>query len=189
LAAHLGNLDRESTKGDAMTITATEQRTAAPTRWTLDPHESSVEFAVKTFWGLATVHGRFDRFDGSYENGPNGTTIELTIDADSLDTGNTTRDKHLRSAGFFHVAEHPQVRFTSTRVHYVRDGILHVVGHLEAAGRSVLLEFPALVQPIGDSFQIEATTTVDQQELGMSSGTLGMIRRPVTLHVTARLST
>jgi hypothetical protein len=44
------------------------------------------------------------------------------------------------------------------------------------------------VQPIGDSFQIEATTTVDQQELGMSSGTLGMIRRPVTLHVNARLS-
>ena len=171
-----------------MTITATEQRTAAPTRWTVDPHESSVEFAVKTFWGLATVHGRFDRFDGSYENGPDGTTIELTIDADSLDTGNRTRDGHLRSAGFFHVAEHPQVRFTSTGVHHGRDGILHVVGHLEAAGRSVLLEFPATVRHDGDGIEIEATTTVDQRKLGMSTGTLGMIRHPVTLHVNARLS-
>jgi polyisoprenoid-binding protein YceI len=176
-------------KGDAMTITATEQRTATPTRWTVDPHKSSVEFAVKTFWGLATVHGSFDRFDGSYENGPDGTTIELRIDAASLDTENTTRDRHLRAAGFFHVAEHPQVRFTSTSVDYVHDGILHVVGHLEAAGTSVLLEFPALIQPIGDSFQIEATTTVDQQELGMTSGMLGMIRRPVTLRVMARLRT
>jgi polyisoprenoid-binding protein YceI len=63
------------------------------------------------------VHGRFDRFDGSYEVGPSGTTIELTIDADSLDTGHATRDKHLRSTDFFHIVEHPQVRFTSTRVH------------------------------------------------------------------------
>ena len=102
-----------------MTTTEFEQRTAAPTRWTVDPDETSVEFAVKTFWGLMTVHGRFDRFDGSYEVGPDGTTIELTIDADSLDTGHATRDEHLRSTDFFHVVEHPQVRFTSTRVHHV----------------------------------------------------------------------
>ena len=71
---------------------------------------------MKTFWGLLTVRGHFDRFSGSYEVGPDGATIELTIDADSLDTGNANRDKHLRSTDFFRVAEHPQVRFTSTRV-------------------------------------------------------------------------
>ena len=52
-----------------MTATAIEQRT---TRWTVDSDETSVEFAVKTFWGLTTVHGRFDRFGGSYEVGPAG---------------------------------------------------------------------------------------------------------------------
>jgi len=171
-----------------MSTTATEPRTAAPTRWSVDLDQSSVEFTVKAFWGLATVHGRFDRFDGSYENGPEGTTVALTIDADSLDTGNTTRDKHLRSPGFFHVAEHPHVRFMSTRVHAVGGGVLHVVGRLEAAGKSVLLEFPAIVRPVAGGIEVEATTTVDQRELGMSSGTLGMIRRPATLHVTARLS-
>ena len=77
---------------------------------------------------------------------PDGTTIELTIDADSLDTGHATRDKHLRSTDFFHVVEHPQVRFTSTRVHHVTDEILHVVGHLEAAGKVVPLEFAATVR-------------------------------------------
>jgi polyisoprenoid-binding protein YceI len=171
-----------------MTTTATEQRTAPSTRWTVDPDESSVEFSVKTFWGLMTVRGRFDRFDGSYAVGPDGTTIELTIDADSLDTGNRTRDKHLRSTDFFHVAAHPQVRFTSTRVHDVGAGILHVVGRLEAAGKVVSLEFPATVQPAGDGLEVEATTTLDQREFEMSNGTLGMIRRPVTLHVKARLS-
>ena len=168
-----------------MTITAIEQAT---TRWTVDPENTFVEFEVKTFWGLAAVHGRFDTFEGSYRTGPDGATIELTIDVDSLDTGNKTRDKHLSSPDFFHVAEHPQVRFTSTRVHNVGNGLLHVVGLLEAAGRSVLLEFPAVVRPAADGLEIEATTMVDQRELAMSSGTLGMIRRPVTLHVTARLS-
>jgi polyisoprenoid-binding protein YceI len=170
-----------------MTTTASEPTTVAPTRWTVDPDETSVEFAVKTFWGLMTVHGRFDRFDGSYEVGPDGTAIELTIDADSLDTGNGTRDKHLRSSDFFHLAEHPQVRFTSTRVHYVNDELLHVVGHLEAAGKVVPLEFPATVQQVDDALEVEATTTVDQRQLGMSSGQLGMIRQPATLHVKARL--
>ena len=144
-----------------MATTATEPRIAAPTRWTVDGDESSIEFAVKTFWGLTTVHGRFDRFDGSYETGPEGTKIELTIDADSLDTGNRTRDKHLRSPSFFDVAEHPHVRFSSTGIHDVGEGLLHVVGRLEAAGKSLLLEFPATVRPAGDGLEVEATTTVD----------------------------
>jgi polyisoprenoid-binding protein YceI len=96
-----------------MTATLTEQKVAAPTRWSIDDAESSIEFAVKTFWGLTTLHGRLDRFDGWYEVGPDATTVELTIDADSLDTGNETRDKHLRSADFFRAADYPQVGFST----------------------------------------------------------------------------
>ena len=171
-----------------MTITATEQRVAAPTRWKVDPGESSVEFVVKSFWGMTTVHGRFDRFEGFYETGPAGTAIELAIDADSLDTGNRTRDKHLSSPDFFHVAEHPQVWFISTRVRDVGGGRLHVAGRLQAGGRNVPLEFPAIVRTVPGGLEVEATTTIDQRQLEMSEGTLGMIRRPVTVHVTARLS-
>jgi polyisoprenoid-binding protein YceI len=169
-----------------MTATLTERRT---THWAVEPEATSVDFAVKTFWGLMTVHGRFDRFDGSYDVDPGGTTIELAIEAASIDTGHATRDEHLRSSNFFHVVEHSQVRFTSTRVHHVTDEILHVVGHLEAAGKVVPLEFAAAVRQLGDdALEIEATTTVDHRQLGMSSGRLGMIRPPATLHVKARLS-
>jgi polyisoprenoid-binding protein YceI len=171
-----------------MTIIMSEQRAVAPTRWSVDPDATSVDFAVETFWGLTTIRGRFDRFDGSYEVGPDGTKIELTLDADSLDTGNRTRDKHLRSSDFFRVAEHPEVRFTSTRVRDARDGTLHVEGNLEAAGSVVPLEFDATVQHVDDALEVEGTTIVDQRQLGMSSGPLGMIRPPATLHVKARLS-
>ena len=171
-----------------MTTIESEQRAAAQTRWTVDPDGTAVEFAVKTFWGLLTVHGRFDRFDGWYEVGPSGTTIKLTIDAESLDTGHATRDKHVRSSDFFDVVEHSKVRFTSTRVHHVTSEILHVAGHLEAAGMVVPLEFVATVRQFDDTLEVETTTTIDQRRLGMSSGRLGMIRPPATLHVKARLS-
>ncbi len=170
-----------------MTIITSEERAVAPIHWSIERDETVVEFTVKTFWGLMTVHGCFDRLDGSYELGASGTTIELTIDADSLDTGNATRDKHLRSTDFFDVVEHPQVRFTSTRVHHVTSEILQVVGNLEVAGIAEPLEFAVTVQPAGDGLAVEATTTVDQRRFGMSSGLLGMIRRPATLHVEALL--
>ena len=89
--------------------------------WTVDPTRTKVEFEVEHFWGLHTVRGRFRRFDGVYFLGPAGPEIELTIDAGSVDTGNSARDRHLRSADFFDVDEHPQVRFTSTQVDRARE--------------------------------------------------------------------
>ena len=109
-------------------------QTTAPRRWKLDSARSIVEFRVPTFWGLSTVVGHFDRFDGFYgRDSEDVLAIELAIDADSLDTGNGTRDRHLRAERFFNVRAHPQVRFTSTLVNDL-GGTLAVVGHLEAAG-------------------------------------------------------
>ena len=46
-----------------MTTTETERR---PTHWIVQVEDASVDFAVKTFWGLATVHGRFDLFTADW---------------------------------------------------------------------------------------------------------------------------
>jgi len=171
-----------------MTIIENTPRASVRTRWAVDPESSSVEFAVKTFWGLSTVRGRFERFDGVYDAGPDGQSIELAIDAGSLTTEHGKRDEHLRSPDFFHIAGHPQVRFTSTSVSPAGDGMLHVQGGLQAAGVVVPLEFDAAVRQVGNELEIEAETTVDPRLFGMSSGHLGMIRPPARLHVTARLS-
>ncbi len=170
-----------------MTTMLEEQTTAVTQRWSVDRAASSIDFAVKGFWGLLTVRGRFDRFDGYYEVGPNGMEIELTIQADSLETRNVLRDTHLRSEDFFNVALHPSVRFRSTRVEAAGDGVLRVEGTLQAAGAIVPLELDASVREVGSELEIEAMTTVDQRLFGMSSGLLGMVRSPARLHVTARL--
>jgi hypothetical protein len=120
------------------TPTSTEQKQPAAIRqWTLDLARSTAEFRVRHFWSLITVSGHFDRFGGTYTVGPDSRQIELTIDADSLVTGNRRRDKHLRSADFFHVAAHPRTRFRSNSVVDAGDGTLRVSGELEAAGKMV----------------------------------------------------
>ena len=165
--------------------TTIEQTTVE--RWKADPTRTTVEFEVKHLWGLHTVRGRFRRLDGAYIVGSDGSEIELTIDAASIDTGVARRDEHLRSPDFFFVALHPQVRFRSTRVTGLGNGEVHVTGVLEAAGTSVPLEFDASVSVIDGELELEATTTVDQGRFGMSEGPLGNVRPPTTVHVRARL--
>jgi polyisoprenoid-binding protein YceI len=170
-----------------MSTTIIKQERAASGRWPVESDGSFAHFAVKTFWGLVTVRGGFQRFDGSYEVDPHGASIEMVIDADSIDTGNEKRDGHLRSADFFGIAEHPQVRFTSTSVRDAGDGLLQVEGHLEAAGRVVPLQFDAALRKVDDELQLEATTAIDPRDFGMHRGLLAMIRPPARLHVKARL--
>ena len=126
-------------------------------------------------------------FDGAYIVGPQGSAIELTIDAASVDTGCAARDRHLRSADFFGAEEHPQVRFTSTRVTGLGSGRVRVTGELEAAGQRVPLAFDASVRLVDGDLEFEATTTVDQSRFGMADGPLRNVRRPTTVRVKTRL--
>ena len=169
-----------------MSVTLTQTRTTVEW-WTADPARTTVEFEVEHFWGLHTVRGRFRRFDGVYVVGTAGLEIELTIDAASVDTGKPARDKHLRSADFFEVDAHRQVRFTSTRITGLGNGNVHVRGELEAAGTPVPVAFDASVRVIDGELELEATTTVDQRRLGMSQGPFRNVRPPAKLHVKTRL--
>jgi polyisoprenoid-binding protein YceI len=156
-------------------------------RWTADPSRATVEFEVQHLWGLHAVRGRFRSFDGTYVVGPGGSEIELTIDAASVDTGCAVRDRHLRSADFFGAEEHPQVRFTSTRVTGLGSGRARVSGELEAAGKRVPISFDASVRLVDGDLELEATAAVDQARFGMSDKPFHNVRRPTTLRVKTRL--
>ena len=169
--------------------TTTPQATALPsiesTRWRIDPTRSRVEFRTPTFWGLLTVKGHFERYEGTLDLRQDP-QIELTIEAASLNTNNKMRDKHLRSADFFDVANHPQVRFVSDSA--ALDGErLTVSGRLYAAGTSTPVDVDARLRRVDDELEVDATAYADHLELGMSRGTLGMIRTPSELIVRGRL--
>jgi polyisoprenoid-binding protein YceI len=169
----------------SQTAQPTEIGSPAATRWRIDPQRSSVEFRVPHYYGLLKVKGRFERYEGTLDLSGDP-AVELTIDADSVQTKQKARDKHLRSPDFFDAESHPHVRFKS-HTSILEGGRLHVEGHLEAAGHIVPLELEAVVHPLGDELELVAETTVDQRDLGMTWSPLGIARTPSKLIVKGRL--
>jgi len=147
------------------------------THWRLDPERSSIEFQVPAVWGLSTVKGSFSRFHGQLE----GSGVELTVEAESIDTANERRDKHLRSADFLDAARHPYIRFAG-----VMDGD-RIQGQLRARGVSLPLDAEAKVRRDGDELEFEVEAVADQRRLGMTWNRLGLVGAPTKMIVTGRL--
>ena len=168
-----------------MTRTASRTADLATGWWLIDPARSSAEFEVPSFHGLATVSGRFRRYVGTL-NMADPPTVALVIEADSLDTGNRRRDKHLRSATFFDAADYPWVRFEAD-VAELDGGEMQVRGELYAAGKHVPLEVEATVSAVGEELEIEASAVVDHRELGMRFSPLGLVGDHTRLLVRGRL--
>jgi polyisoprenoid-binding protein YceI len=174
--------------GDAA-ATAGGASPALPTgRWILDPENSRAEFAVKHFWGLITVRGHFNGVAGELSIDPAGAVGgELRIDATTLDTGNARRDKHLRSADFFGVDEHPHVVFTPSAVRRPDDSALEMEGQLAIAGHDEPLTLRVDAAHAAPELTLRATTVVDRRKFGMTWRPLGIAHNDATLTVDARL--
>ena len=154
-------------------------------RWQLDPQDSSVEFRARKLWGLVTVTGHFDDYEGRLELSANP-AVELTIAAASVRSGIGKRDRHLRSAAFFDAENHPRVRFISDSVD-LHDDTLEVRGRLSARGHSIPLALEAQVRRIDGELHIEAVTSALHRQLGMTWNPLGMIPSRSELFVKGHL--
>jgi polyisoprenoid-binding protein YceI len=106
-----------------------------PGTWEIDPSHQSFEFVARHL--MAKVRGRFPAASGvaTIAEVPEESTLEIEIDASSIDTQDETRDAHMRSNDFFGVEDHPTISFRSTAVgpaeeetHWQVDGDLTVKG-------------------------------------------------------------
>ena len=116
--------------------------TAADT-YTIDGSHSDVTFRIRHL--VSKVPGRFGKFEGKIVADPakpEASSVEFTIKADSIDTNNDQRDKHLRSADFFDVAKYPTVDFRSTKVTKTGDNHYDVAGTLKMHGVSKEIVLP-----------------------------------------------
>ena len=146
------------------------------TTWSVDPAHSHVEFAVKHLM-ISTVKGRFGVVRGSVRTDdadPARGQAEIEIDVDSIDTRETQRDAHLRSADFFDAEQFPKISFRSTRVSDAAGDRFTLIGDLTIHGvtREVALDVTSEGRGKdpwgGERAGFSATTKVKRSEFGLT---------------------
>jgi len=85
--------------------------------FTIDPLHTFPNFTIDHL-GFSTMHGRFGKTSGTLmvDEAKHSGSVDITIDASSVDTGYVKRDDHLRSPDFLNAAEFPEITFKSTKV-------------------------------------------------------------------------
>lgn len=149
---------------------------AATSEWKIDPNHSAAQFAVRHL-GLSTVRGAFTKLNGTVSLDDKDITkssVEVTIDATSVDTRVPDRDKDLRSDHFFDVAKYPTITFKSKKVEQVDPGKLKVTGDLTIHGvtKEVVLDVEGPTAPVKDPWgnqrsAVAATTKINRQDFGV----------------------
>jgi polyisoprenoid-binding protein YceI len=149
---------------------------AATSTWQIDPQHSSAQFAVRHL-GLSTVRGAFSKLSGTMlldDQDIRKSSVEVTIDVNTVDTREPDRDKDLRSERFFDVAHFPTMTFKSKKVEQLAPGKLRVTGELTIRGtsREVTLDVDGPTTPVRDPWGNQrlaatATTKINRQDYGV----------------------
>jgi polyisoprenoid-binding protein YceI len=153
-----------------MTSTTTAITTGT---WALDPTHTEIGFTVRHLIGK--VRGKFTGFEGTLVTAEDITasTVNVSVDLSTIDTGTAGRDDHLRSADFFEVESHPTMTFVSTRVAQKSDTDFVVAGDLTIKGVSKPVELKVeFLGQGGDPWGgtrvgVEATTEISRKEFGI----------------------
>lgn len=143
--------------------------------WTIDPVHSDVSYSVKHL-GLAKSKGSFVNVTGTVTTAEDilASSVVAQIDAGSVDSGNSQRDKHLVSADFFDVENHPTIEFRSTGIR--QDGDDYAIdGELTWRGVKVPVTLAAEFGGVGPNpandnattLGVSASATVNRRDFGV----------------------
>jgi len=144
--------------------------------YVLDPAHTRIGFVARHAM-ITKVHGEFEEFKGGGHldgDDPSRSTVQVTIEARSIQTRNQLRDDQLRGNDFLDMDNHPTITFTSTTVEQVDATTFAVTGDLTIRGvtRPVTVEFEltgATHDPWGN-FRVgfEGRTTINRKDWGVS---------------------
>lgn len=100
--------------------------------WKIDSQHTEINFTVRHMM-ISNVRGRFEKFDGEVEfdeENPSASSVDVKIDAASINTKERQRDDHLRSADFLNAEKYPYLTFKSKRVEVIDDQHGRIIGDL-----------------------------------------------------------
>jgi polyisoprenoid-binding protein YceI len=154
--------------------------------WVLDPRRSSIRLKSKVM-GLVPVSGVFRQVSGNGTVSPDGgVSGTVTVAAASIDTNNTRRDTHLRSADFFDSDNYPDITFTADGIRPSGQGVV-VSGALTVRGRTLPLSFDAAASVPGNGeIWLDAEVCINRADFGLTRYQMGMVsvNSTLTIHAT-----
>jgi polyisoprenoid-binding protein YceI len=156
---------------------------AQTSTWVPDKAHSEVDFSI-LHMSLSKVHGRFGNLGGQItwdDTDITKSSVNVTIDVATVDTGNESRDTDLKSAGYFDVKQFPTATFVSTSVAKSGSG-LTINGNLTLHGvtKPVVLQVEGPAGPVkgmGGKMHagFSATTTIKRSDFGIAPKAPGAI--------------
>jgi polyisoprenoid-binding protein YceI len=162
------------------TVTAATQ-SSKPTQWNIDPAHSAAHFSVRHLM-ISNVRGEFTKISGSaLVNSADHakSSVEITIDAASINTREPQRDEHLRSADFLDVAKYPTLTFRSKRIEPLGPEEFKVTGDLTIHGvtKEVTFDIEGPTPPVKDPWGniragITAAAKINRKDFGVAFNAL-----------------
>ena len=156
--------------------TRTPEGAEAPATGTydIDVAHTGVAFVARHMM-VSKVRGHFGVFSGTIVVGerPEDSSVEVSIDASSIDTASEMRDKHLVSPDFLDVQRFPQIRYRSTSVERSGDTTLLVKGELTVKDVTrpvdLVVEYEGTIRDMkgGTRAAFSATGEIDREEFGI----------------------
>ncbi len=150
---------------------------AEPMPFNIDPGHSRIWFDVN-HQGYSIMRGMFRDFGGTFNfdaDNPAASSLDITIQAASVDMFHQGLNDHLNRDDFFGVETHPELHFVSTGVEAMGDH-LTVHGDLTILGQTNPVSLDVTQNQIGqdrsgaDKVGFSATANLDRSDYGMNFG-------------------
>ncbi|MBN8767116.1 MAG: polyisoprenoid-binding protein [Thiobacillus sp. SCN 64-317] len=148
---------------------------AAPQTYAIDPTHTQPRFEYNHFGYSNQMHS-FDKTSGTivYDKAAKTGSVDVTIDAKSVNTGYPLFNEHIQDEDFFNTAKYPTITFKSTAVKFDGDKPVSVDGNLTIKGVTkpvtlTLTSFQAMPHPImkKDAIGANAVTRIKRTEFNM----------------------
>jgi polyisoprenoid-binding protein YceI len=153
--------------------------------WAMDPQRSSIRLKSRSMWGLVEVTGAFREIRGSGTVSPDGKVSgTVTVATASIDTKETKRDTHLRSADFFDVGNFPYITFTMDSIRPAGRGV-SINGTLTVRDCTRPLSFDAAASLQDDGAAwFDAEVRINRTHWGLTWNQKGMVsvHNTLTIH-------
>lgn len=165
---------------------------AAPTTYNLDPTHTYPSFETDHFGGVSVWRGKFTKSSGTVVLDPAAKTgtVDVTIDASSIDTGNKALDKHVSSAEMLDAAKYPTAVYKGTSIKYDGDKPVEVIGTFTLHGVTKPLNlkidsFKCFQNPMlkREVCGADATATFDRSDYGVNYGQAYGFKMATTLQI------